>query len=106
MYELFLPSENPALSEACCIVPVEFCITGFQCTGNARFLPSANSPLRQMSNKNTQCTDLLSQLRAVTEAGESLPSSGLGNKDPRPPLQSDYFIFRQGLQLLSIVSGH
>lgn len=70
MYELFLLSGNSALSEACCIVPVEFCITGFQCAGNTHSLPSANSPVRQMSNKNTQCTDLMSRLRVITEAGD------------------------------------
>lgn len=94
MYELFLPSENPAPSEARCTVPVELCITGFQSTGNTHFLPSANSPIRQMSNKNTQCTDLMSQLRVITEAGEPLPCSALGNKDLHPPLQSNYLLFR------------
>lgn len=106
MYKLFLPSENSALSEACCTVPAELCAVGFQCAGNTHFLPSANSLIRQMSNKNTQCTDLMSQLGMITEAGESAPNSDLGNKDPRPPLQSDDIIFRQELQSLSLLSVH
>lgn len=50
VYKLFLPSENSTLAEACCSVSVEFCIIGFKYIGNAHFLASADTLIRQTSN--------------------------------------------------------
>lgn len=93
--QLFLPSENSTLAEACCSVSVEFCIIGFKYIGNAQFLASANILIRQRSNKNIPCTDLVSWLRMITEAGQLVRrnNSVLQNKDLHPPIQSDLFFF-------------
>jgi len=97
VYKLFLPSENSALAEACCSVSVEFCIIGFKYIGHAHFLASANVLIRQTSNHNIPCTDLVSRLRMITEAGQSVRkyNSVLRNKDLHPSVQSDYYFFFQ-----------
>lgn len=108
MYKLFLPFENSTLAEACGSVSVEFCIIGFKYIGNARFLTSANVLIRQTSNKNIPCTDLVSRLIMITEARQSVHKYGsvLQNKDLHPSIQSDYFFFRQEVQSWFIISGH
>ncbi|XP_040434601.1 NAD-dependent malic enzyme, mitochondrial isoform X3 [Falco naumanni] len=50
-----------------------------------------SSLIRQMSNKNIPCADLVSRLRLITEAGQSVSkyNSVLQNKDLHPSVQSD-----------------